>query len=171
MNEPTKPKGNRGTKIEPIKNNSLWKQLSMIKCPKLPNIPPSGYLEILDISMGWFWAPAQYFSHIDGVEEVILGYAGGKANFPTFNDKKDHKETIRIIFDPSVVSCEEILEHFLEQGGLSTRNNCGEKYHPIIFLHLNRKIELKIHLFYLLKTILNQYVIKIIFIYSFIFRL
>jgi len=68
------------------------------------------------------------------VEEVILGYAGGKANFPTFNDKKDHKETIRIIFDPSVVSCEEILEHFLEQGGLSTRNSCGEKYHPIIFV-------------------------------------
>jgi peptide-methionine (S)-S-oxide reductase len=58
---------------------------------------------------------------------------------PTFANKRDHKEAIRVIFDPAVISYEEILEHFLEQAGLPAQVRCGEPYLPTIYVHNDRQ--------------------------------
>jgi peptide-methionine (S)-S-oxide reductase len=54
----------------------------------------------------------------------MTGYTGGREPNPTTYDRKDHKEAVRIIFDPTIITFEEIMEHFLEQGGLPVRIRC-----------------------------------------------
>lgn len=107
-----------------------------IDCPKLEIPKMHRSLEVADLCMGWFWEPDNHFSNLDGVEEVIVGYAGGKELFPTYECKKDYVEAVRIIFDPTVISYDEIIEHFLEQGGLPL---CGgrrvENFKASIIVH------------------------------------
>ena len=91
--------------------------------------------EVADLCMGWFWTPDYYFSNLDGVEEVITGYTGGRQPSPTFSNKMDHQEAVRIVFDPAAISYDEILEHFLEQGGLPTDGHCSEVFRPVIYTH------------------------------------
>lgn len=104
-----------------------------ILCPKLATPAVKDDLEIADLCMGWFWQPDNFFSDFDGVVDVIVGYSGGKDPYPTFENKKDHVETVRVIFDPTVIDYDEILENFLEQGGLPScmRGN----YQPAILVH------------------------------------
>lgn len=92
-------------------------------------------MEVADLSMGWFWTPDYYFSNLDGVEQVITGYTGGREPSPNFTNKKDHQESIRIVFDPGAISYDEILEHFIEQGGLPNEGRCGEVFKPTVFVH------------------------------------
>ena len=93
----------------------------------------SSTLEVADLAMGWFWQPDNHFSSIDGVEEVIVGYSGGSDPFPSFECKKDHVETVRVIFDPTVIEYDEILDNFLEQGGLPT--GCRSTSQTKILVH------------------------------------
>ena len=104
-----------------------------ILCPKLVNPIINGDLEVADLCMGWFWQPDKFFSDLDGVVDVIVGYSGGKDPYPTFENKKDHVETVRVIFDPTVIDYDEILENFLEQGGLPSCNRGN--YQPAILVH------------------------------------
>lgn len=53
--------------------------------------------------------------------------------YPTFENKKDHVETVRVIFDPTVIDYDEILENFLEQGGLPACTSGN--YQPAILVH------------------------------------
>ena len=102
---------------------------------KLPGKLPESNLEMVDMSMGWFDLPAHYFSQLAGVEAVIAGYTGGKYGNPTFTNKVDHVEAIRVIYNATVITYEEILEHFLEQVGLPDSAKCRGEYRPSIFAH------------------------------------
>lgn len=66
---------------------------------------------------GCFWGVEAYFERIRGVVEAVSGYANGKYRKPTYQEvvSKDtgHAETIRLVYDPEVVSLEQILEHYL----------------------------------------------------------
>ncbi len=65
--------------------------------------------------MGCFWGPDEYFTKLPGVIDVRVGYAGGTKDQPTYHDLGDHTETVEIDFDPTVVTYEELLDHFWEQ--------------------------------------------------------
>jgi methionine-S-sulfoxide reductase len=43
------------------------------------------------------------------VLEVTVGYAGGKAEFPTYKSIKDHTEACRVVFDPTKTTYRDIL--------------------------------------------------------------
>ena len=66
---------------------------------------------------GCFWCITPTFKEMPGVLDVISGYSGGEEVNPTYADVKKqktrHRETIRIDFDPSKVTFEELLEVFL----------------------------------------------------------
>ena len=66
---------------------------------------------------GCFWCITPTFKETPGVLDVISGYSGGEEVNPTYADVKKqktrHRETIRIDFDPSSVSFNELLEIFL----------------------------------------------------------
>jgi len=78
---------------------------------------------------GCFWCTEAVFERIDGVSEVISGYAGGKTINPTYKDictgATGHAEVIKIIFDPNVISFKEILEVFAECHDPTTLNRQG----------------------------------------------
>lgn len=66
---------------------------------------------------GCFWCITPMFTCRKGVSKVISGYCGGKENNPTYEDvkaqKTGHRETIKVEFDDSIISYEELLEIFL----------------------------------------------------------
>ena len=66
---------------------------------------------------GCFWCITPTFREMPGVTDVVSGYSGGDEPNPTYEDVKyqrtGHRETIRIDFDPVLVSFEALLEIFL----------------------------------------------------------
>jgi methionine-S-sulfoxide reductase len=63
-------------------------------------------------ALGCFWEPDNYFSALDGITKTTVGYSGGSTKNPTYEDLGDHTETIRIEFDPAVITYQELLRHF-----------------------------------------------------------
>lgn len=46
---------------------------------------------------------------------MTVGYAGGKEEWPDYKNIKDHTEAVRVVFDPSVLSYADILQHFFQE--------------------------------------------------------
>ncbi|EAU40761.1 probable peptide methionine sulfoxide reductase protein [Fulvimarina pelagi HTCC2506] len=61
---------------------------------------------------GCFWCVEADFDHVDGVSETISGYIGGQSENPTYQNHSGHVEAVRITYDPSKVSYDELLEVF-----------------------------------------------------------
>lgn len=62
---------------------------------------------------GCFWCMEKDFEALEGVSEAISGFSGGTAPNPTYQgDHTGHYEVVEITYDPSVVTYQEILEHF-----------------------------------------------------------
>jgi peptide methionine sulfoxide reductase msrA/msrB len=63
---------------------------------------------------GCFWCVESDFEKVDGVVEAISGYTGGESVNPTYKDVSSgmtgHIEAVKIIYDPSQVSYEYLLE-------------------------------------------------------------
>lgn len=77
-------------------------------------------MNILDTAYfagGCFWCITPAFRELAGVTDVVSGYSGGDEINPTYEDVKyqrtGHRETIRIDFDPNLVTFETLLEIFL----------------------------------------------------------
>ena len=90
---------------------------------------------------GCFWGVEYNFSKLDGVNEVLSGYSGGKTPDPTYeqvcSNSTDHAEVVLIEFDPSVISYEELLNSFWEKHDTTTINtqgpDVGSQYRSAIF--------------------------------------
>ena len=78
--------------------------------------PPAGTSEVAVLSGGCFWGMQGLFEHVKGVREVVAGYAGGSAKTAQYETVSSgatgHAESVRITFDPSIVSYGEILRVF-----------------------------------------------------------
>jgi peptide methionine sulfoxide reductase msrA/msrB len=90
---------------------------------------------------GCFWCMESAFEKLDGVIDVVSGYAGGNGQNPTYEDyaKKGHVEVIEVTYDPSKISYERLLEVFWMQidptdaGGQFVDR--GAQYRSAIFVH------------------------------------
>lgn len=58
---------------------------------------------------GCFWCVESDFDHVEGVLDTTSGYAGGTIDNPTYQNHPDYIEAVKITYDPSVVSYEELL--------------------------------------------------------------
>lgn len=63
-------------------------------------------------SMGCFWGVEARYGAMPGVLRTEVGYAGGRTRNPTYDEIGDSSESVRITYDPSQVSYEELLEVF-----------------------------------------------------------
>lgn len=65
---------------------------------------------------GCFWGCQRYFDCLTGVRRTEVGYANGKTADPTYEQVKylgtGHAETVKVVFDPAVISLEVLLEQY-----------------------------------------------------------
>jgi len=91
---------------------------------------------------GCFWGVEAVFEHVKGVTDVTSGYSGGKketADYETVSSgKTGHAESVKVKFDPSVVSYSQLLEVFFSVAHDPTQLNYqgpdhGTQYRSAIF--------------------------------------
>lgn len=98
-------------------------------------------LETAVIAGGCFWCTETLFQDLKGVEKVESGYSGGTTKSPTYAEvctgTTGHAEVIKITFDPSIISFEQILTVFFHVHDPTTLNrqgaDAGTQYRSAIF--------------------------------------
>ena len=92
---------------------------------------------------GCFWCTEAIFQRLNGVLKVTSGYSGGSVPNPTYEEVSTgttgHAECCQIVFDPSVISYDELLEVFWKTHDPTTLNrqgnDVGTQYRSVIFYH------------------------------------
>lgn len=92
---------------------------------------------------GCFWCLEAVFDNLQGVTDVVSGYAGGTTVNPTYQQvctgTTKHAEVVQIRFEPGVISFKEILEVFFSIHDPTTLNrqgaDVGTQYRSAIFYH------------------------------------
>lgn len=75
-----------------------------------------------------------------GIHSVSVGYAGGIGLNPTYQTIKDHTEAVRIEFDPSLISYEDILEEMMQMHS-PHRQSCSRQYRSMIIVHTAQQMK------------------------------
>lgn len=107
------------------------------------NISDQKNTELATFGAGCFWCVEAIFEEVKGVKSVVAGYAGGDIENPTYRQVSSgatkHAEVTRIVFDPSVVTYEQLLEVFWHTHNPTTKNrqgaDVGPQYRSVIFYH------------------------------------
>jgi peptide-methionine (S)-S-oxide reductase len=77
--------------------------------PKAPGAPQTAV-----IAGGCFWGVQGVFEHVRGVQRAVAGYAGGDRSTAQYDTVSSgttgHAESVKITFDPAVVSYGQILQ-------------------------------------------------------------
>jgi peptide-methionine (S)-S-oxide reductase len=103
---------------------------------------PEGMEEAM-FGMGCFWGVERKFWQREGVWLTMVGYAGGFTPNPTYRETctqlTGHNEVVRVIYDPKVVSYEELLKLFWENHdptqGMRQGNDVGTTYRSGIYTY------------------------------------
>ena len=97
--------------------------------------------EIAVFGAGCFWCVEAIFSQLKGVDSVVPGYTGGTVANPTYEEvctgTTNHAEVAKIVFDPTIISYDELLEVFWKTHNPTTLNqqgaDKGTQYRSAIF--------------------------------------
>jgi len=92
---------------------------------------------------GCFWCMEPVFRLLDGVTDVKVGYTGGTAKNPTYEEVSSgttgHREAAEVTYDPSKVSYNELLEIFWQNIDPTDASgqfaDKGSQYKTAIFYH------------------------------------
>jgi len=100
-------------------------------------------LEVATLGGGCFWCLEAVFQRLEGVVDVVSGYAGGHVPHPTYEQvctgTTGHAEVVQVRFDPRRISYEEILDVFFAAHDPTTPNrqgnDVGPQYRSIVLVH------------------------------------
>lgn len=119
---------------------------SPVNAGKPPAAPPSknkvpSTASTLVFGAGCFWCVETMFEELKGVYDVESGYAGGTSKGVTYEDvctgTTGHAETIKVSFDPKVITREDLLRIFFTVHDPTTLNrqgaDTGTQYRSVIF--------------------------------------
>lgn len=100
-------------------------------------------LDTATLGAGCFWCVEAVFQNLEGVEKVVSGYSGGAIKNPTYREVcsglTGHAEVCQIVFDPSKLTYDELLEVFWKTHDPTTLNrqgnDMGTQYRSVIYYH------------------------------------
>lgn len=100
-------------------------------------------LDTATLAAGCFWCVEADFDKVAGVVATISGYTGGSVSDPSYSQVSrggtGHTEAVQVLYDPAVVSYEELLDHYWRNVDpfVAHRQFCdsGDQYRPEIFYH------------------------------------
>jgi peptide-methionine (S)-S-oxide reductase len=109
---------------------------------------PAGMQQAV-FGMGCFWGAERIFWQRKGVYSTSVGYAGGETNNPTYEEVcsgfTNHAEVVLVVFDPKVVSYEELLKVFWEghdpTQGMRQGNDAGTQYRSTIYCYGDEQLQ------------------------------
>ncbi|MBK9174848.1 MAG: peptide-methionine (S)-S-oxide reductase MsrA [Flavobacteriales bacterium] len=104
---------------------------------------PDMTTDTITLGAGCFWCVEAVFTELRGVLSVTSGYMGGHVQNPSYREvcagTTGHAEVARVVFDPSVITVDEILEVFWQTHDPTTLNrqgaDVGTQYRSAIFWH------------------------------------
>jgi len=103
---------------------------------------PDG-VELAMFGLGCFWGAERTFWQLNGVYSTAVGYAAGHTPNPTYREvctgMTGHTEAVLVVFDPKIVSYEELLKTFWENHdptqGMRQGNDVGTQYRSGIYYY------------------------------------
>jgi peptide-methionine (S)-S-oxide reductase len=101
---------------------------------------PEGMAEAF-FGMGCFWGAERRFWQLPGVYTTAVGYQGGSTPNPTYDETctglTGHTEAVRVVYDPAVISYDELLRVFWETHdptqGFRQGNDLGTQYRSALY--------------------------------------
>lgn len=100
---------------------------------------------------GCFWCTEAVFQEVNGIVTVVSGYTGGNApGKPTYREVcsslTGHAEVVQLLFDPQIISYEDILTIFMSSHDPTTLNrqgaDIGTQYRSVIYYHNDAQKEI-----------------------------
>ena len=99
--------------------------------------------DVATLAGGCFWCLEAVFDDLEGVEDVVSGYAGGSVPNPTYKHvctgETGHAEVVQVTFNADVISYRDLLRVFFTIHDPTTLNrqgaDVGTQYRSAIFTH------------------------------------
>lgn len=100
------------------------------------------------LGMGCFWGAERLFWQLEGVVSTSVGYSGGFTSNPSYDEvcsgKTGHTEVVRVIFDPQLISQQQLLNLFWERHdptqGMQQGNDIGTQYRSAIYVYSEQQL-------------------------------
>ena len=128
--------------IKFIRHYFLGSVFLMFGLGALPNANAAPVVQTAVFAGGCFWGVDAVFKHVKGVTDVVSGYSGGAAETAHYEMVSEgttgHAESVRVHFDPSQVSYQQLLQVFFTVAHDPTQLNrqgpdSGSQYRSAIF--------------------------------------
>ncbi|SDI58821.1 peptide-methionine (S)-S-oxide reductase MsrA [Aliiruegeria lutimaris] len=110
---------------------------------------PEG-MDAVMLGMGCFWGAERLLWQLPGVWLTMVGYSGGTTPNPTYEEtctaRTGHAEVVRVVFDPAVISFDDLLRCFWESHdptqGMRQGGDVGTQYRSAIYASRPAHLEL-----------------------------
>jgi peptide-methionine (S)-S-oxide reductase len=112
-------------------------------------VDDNNQLDTATFGAGCFWCVEAVFERLEGVISVESGYSGGTIKNPAYREvtsgRTGHAEVARIVYNPTVISFDELLEVFWQTHDPTTLNrqgaDVGTQYRSVVFYHSEEQRE------------------------------